>query len=106
MTTNTIVKNNIKRETEEFIRKHNNGKSYFFFDSETKLTLEKSERGNDTISFTVETLVNFVRYKIYGYITELGFVSHYMIEYTIYDEELKCYTSKFVPFKKFDRFKF
>lgn len=105
MTTNTIVKNIIKRETEKFIdeRCHTH---FFLFDSETKLTLEKSEKKDDIISFTIETTVNFVNYKISGYITEFGYVSFYMIEYKIYDAKLEYFKSKFVYSKELESFKF
>lgn len=105
MTSTNIVKNIIKRETEDFIRKHNNNR-FFLFDNETKLTLEKSEKKDDHISFEIETTVNFVNYRLGGYITEFGYVSFYMIEYKIYDRDLDCFRSKFVHFKEFDNFKF
>lgn len=105
MTANTIIKNIIKRETEEFISKHNKT-NFYLFDSETKLTLEKSEKKDDTINFNIETTVNYVNYKISGYITEFGYVSFYMIEYKVYDPKLEYFKSKFIYSKELENFKF
>ena len=106
MTANTIVKNIVKRETEKFIDKHNNGKYFFMNDRDTTLEMKKSERTDEEISFVLSTSVNYVSYNIHGYIDQYGYVRIYMIDYKVWNESLTVEKTKLVHGEALDNFKF
>lgn len=106
MTTSTIVKNIIKRETEKFIDKHNKGKYFFMEDRNTTLEMKKSERKDEEICFTLTTSVNYVSYNISGYIDQYGYVRIYMIDYKVWNENLSLENTKYVHNEELDNFKF
>lgn len=103
MTATTIIKNIIKQGAEKFIADRTKNNTFYMDSKDTSLKLEN---GKDDVEFELSTLVNYVRYTLYGYITKYGNVKVYSIHYKVCDKDGSNERTKLVYGEDLQGFRF